>query len=65
MFKNNILKNIGHKGHYGSSSIGLSKKHKSGGKMKIFGCPIFKNGSGIHIKEKNRGKFTASAKAAG
>lgn len=34
-------------------------------KMVTFGCPIFKNGSGIHIKEKNKGKFTASAKAAG
>ena len=34
-------------------------------KITTFGCPIFKNGSGIHIKEKNRGKFTASAKAAG
>lgn len=30
-------------------------------KMVTFGCPIFKNGSGIHIKEKNKGKFTASA----
>lgn len=34
-------------------------------KMVTFGCSIFKNGSGIHIKEKNKGKFTASAKAAG
>ena len=25
----------------------------------------YKNGSGIHIKEKNRGKFTKAAKAAG
>lgn len=33
-------------------------------KMVTFGCPIFKHGSGIHIKEKNKGKFTASAKAA-
>ena len=34
----------------------------------IFGLeyvPTFKNGSEIHIKEKNRGKFTKSAKAAG
>ena len=34
----------------------------------IFGLeniPSFKNGSGIHIKKKNRGKFTKSAKAAG
>lgn len=34
----------------------------------IFGLeyvPTFKNGSGIHIKEKNKGKFTKSAKAAG
>lgn len=34
-------------------------------KITTFGCPIFKNGSGIHIKKENRGKFTASAKAAG
>lgn len=34
-------------------------------KTATFGVPAFKNGSGIHIKEKNRGKFTASAKAAG
>lgn len=34
-------------------------------KIETIGCPIFKDGSGIHIKEKNRGKFTASAKAAG
>lgn len=33
--------------------------------LEIIGCPIFKEGSGIHIKEKNKGKFTASAKAAG
>ena len=26
---------------------------------------MFKNGSGIHIKKENRGKFTKSAKAAG
>lgn len=26
---------------------------------------VFKNGSGIHIKKENRGKFTKSAKAAG
>lgn len=32
-------------------------------KITTFGCPIFKNGSGIHIKKENRGKFTASAKA--
>lgn len=30
-----------------------------------FGISFFKNGSGIHIKKKNRGKFTKSAKAAG
>jgi hypothetical protein len=32
-------------------------------KVEILGCPIFK--SGIRIKKENRGKFTASAKAAG
>lgn len=30
-----------------------------------FASPMYKNGGGIHIKEKNRGKFTASAKAHG
>lgn len=29
------------------------------------GIPIFKEGSGIHIKKKNKGKFTASAKKVG
>lgn len=33
--------------------------------LELNGIPYFKEGSGIHIKEKNRGKFTASAKAAG
>ena len=33
--------------------------------IEIFGVPYLKEGSGIHIKKKNRGKFTASAKAAG
>lgn len=33
--------------------------------LELMGIPYFKEGSGIHIKEKNRGKFTASAKAAG
>lgn len=33
--------------------------------IEIFGVPYLKKGSGIHIKKKNRGKFTASAKAAG
>ena len=32
--------------------------------FEIVGCPIFKKG-GIYIKKENRGKFTASAKAAG
>ena len=27
-------------------------------KIEIFGVPYLKNGSGIHIKKKNRGKFT-------
>ena len=31
----------------------------------IFGIPYLKKGSGIHIKEENKGKFTASAKAHG
>ena len=26
--------------------------------FEIFGVPTLKNGSGIHIKKKNRGKFT-------
>lgn len=29
------------------------------------GIPMFRQGSGIHIKKENRGKFTASAKKAG
>lgn len=33
--------------------------------IQIFGVPYLKEGSGIHIKEENKGKFTASAKAAG
>ena len=33
--------------------------------IEIFGVPYLKKGSGIHIKEENKGKFTASAKAAG
>lgn len=33
--------------------------------LEFIGCQIFKSGSGIHIKKKNRGKFTASAKKAG
>jgi hypothetical protein len=31
----------------------------------IFGVPYLKEGSRIHIKDKNKGKFTASAKAHG
>jgi hypothetical protein len=31
----------------------------------VFGVPYLKKGSGIHIKDKNKGKFTASAKAHG
>jgi hypothetical protein len=34
-------------------------------KIEIFGIPYLKGGSGIHIKEENKGKFTASAKAHG
>lgn len=33
--------------------------------LEMIGCEIYKKGSGIHIKKKNRGKFTASAKRAG
>lgn len=33
--------------------------------MDIFGISFFKSGNKIKIKEKNKGKFTASAKAAG
>ena len=34
-------------------------------KITTFGCPFFKNGWGIHINEKNRGKIPATANAAG
>ena len=33
--------------------------------LELMSIPYFKEGYEIHIKEKNRGKFTASAKAAG
>lgn len=33
--------------------------------LEFIKCQFFKAGSGIHIKKKNRGKFTASAKRAG
>lgn len=33
--------------------------------LEFIGCQMYKKGSKIHIKKKNRGKFTASAKAAG
>ena len=33
--------------------------------LEIMKIPYYKNGSGIHIKEKNRGKFTKSAKEHG
>lgn len=33
--------------------------------LKFLGCQFLKKGSGIHIKEENRGKFTASAKKVG
>lgn len=33
--------------------------------IEIFGIPYLKKGSGIHIKEENKGKFTASAKSHG
>lgn len=33
--------------------------------LEFIGCQMYKKGSGIHIKKKNRGKFTASAKKAG
>jgi hypothetical protein len=35
------------------------------GIIEVIGVPFFKNGSGIHIKEKNRGKFTQAAKQHG
>lgn len=38
-------------------------RYKQGGKMNIL--EFLKKGGGIHIKEKNKGKFTKSAKAAG
>ena len=33
--------------------------------LELLKIPYFKNGSGIHIKEKNKGKFTKSAKQHG
>jgi hypothetical protein len=33
--------------------------------LELFRIPYFKNGSGIHIKEKNKCKFTQSAKQHG
>jgi hypothetical protein len=33
--------------------------------LKVIGIPYFKDGSGIHIKEKNKGKFTQAAKQHG
>lgn len=33
--------------------------------LNVIGIPYFKDGSGIHIKEKNKGKFTQSAKQHG
>lgn len=33
--------------------------------LELIGCQLYKKGSGIHIKKKNRGKFTAAAKKAG
>lgn len=33
--------------------------------LDLLGIPYFKSGSGIYIKDKNKGKFTASAKAHG
>lgn len=33
--------------------------------LKVFGIPILANGSGIHIKKENRGKFTETKKRTG
>ena len=33
--------------------------------LKVIGIPYYKDGSGIHIKEKNKGKFTQAAKQRG
>lgn len=33
--------------------------------LEFIGCQLLKKGSDIHIKEENKGKFTASAKRAG
>lgn len=43
-------------GHYLPEVVVIGKK-KQGGKMNIL--EFLKNGSGIHIKEKNKGKFTS------
>ena len=40
----------------GGTNIYHILQHKQGGKMNIL--EFLKNGSGIHIKKKNRGKFT-------
>lgn len=44
-----------------SLSYDAALRFKRGGRL----VPRCKNGSGIHIKKENRGKFTASAKRAG
>lgn len=44
-----------------SSESQATTLFKKGGRL----APKYKNGSGIHIKKKNRGKFTASANKAG
>lgn len=50
----------------GATTLGSSAFDAAGQSFKNGGyIDFFKNGSGIHIKKKNRGKFTASAKAAG
>lgn len=49
--------------YHPGSSVTFIEGLKQGDKMNIL--QFLKNGSGIHIKKKNRGKFTASAKAAG
>lgn len=48
----------------GGTNIYHILQHKQGGEMMNI-IDFLKKGSGIHIKEKNRGKFTKSAKEAG
>lgn len=45
--------------------VSLEKKDTALNLENFYNTKKFKKGGGIHIKEKNKGKFTKSAKAAG